>query len=390
MGKRAQQKRAAKHAKQAKQRKAAASRSAATFAAVAANLPQLTSMDDILFGPLATPWGDFTDTYATVSDALAAAEEAGGVLSCFSFDDSGEYERSLRHGADGWTYEVALYPRGTLRDLVKTSWLDADDQDQAVEQLHRALAAYVPENLRHPELQSVQRPSTTSVPRTRLGAEPADGGDADVGGRAPGGEGPAPVHPGSARRRPRPLIRAAARGDLRPVPRTRPEGPRLRRLRTPDTDRHPHWPGVLVSVENEYGPVCERSRLEGESVQRVGHVLDALARPAGKLTGKEQKVQCQHCSVHVTEQHPDWPGVWTEAGGDCRPICAVVGSGCSDDLSYDLVDCVYPHVPAAPARARPPPPSPPRRRAATSSSPACRASSRAERNLQGAPRAVGC
>lgn len=55
MGKRTQLKRAVKHAKQAKQRKAAASRSAATFAAVAANLPQLTSMDDILFGPMATP-----------------------------------------------------------------------------------------------------------------------------------------------------------------------------------------------------------------------------------------------------------------------------------------------------------------------------------------------
>ncbi|MFC4517576.1 hypothetical protein [Streptomyces ehimensis] len=29
----------------------------------------------------------------------------------------------------------------------------------------------------------------------------------------------------------------------------------------PVTDRHPHRPGVLVSVENEYGPVCDRSRL---------------------------------------------------------------------------------------------------------------------------------
>ncbi|MEU3829804.1 hypothetical protein AB0F36_31495 [Streptomyces sp. NPDC029080] len=55
---------------------------------------------------------------------------------------------------------------------------------------------------------------------------------------------------------------------------------------------------MLVSVENEYGPVCDCSRLEGESVQRVGHILDAAqARPAGKLTGKEQKVQCQHCAM---------------------------------------------------------------------------------------------
>ncbi|MEV5508835.1 hypothetical protein [Streptomyces orinoci] len=112
------------------------------------------------------------------------------------------------------------------------------------------------------------------------------------------------------------------------------------------TDRHPHWPGVLVSVESEHGPVCERSRLGGESLQCVGHVLDAAqARPAGKLTGKEQKVQCRHCDVHVTEQHPDWPAVWTEAGGYCRPVC-VLGAGCDDAQEYDLVDCVYPHIPA--------------------------------------------
>ncbi|MGW0899785.1 hypothetical protein ACWD0G_22860, partial [Streptomyces goshikiensis] len=65
-----------------------------------------------------------------------------------------------------------------------------------------------------------------------------------------------------------------------------------------------------------------------------------------RLTGKEQKVQCRHCAAHVTEQHPDWPGVWTEAGGDSSPVCAVVGSGCGDAQSYDLVDCVYPHIPA--------------------------------------------
>ncbi|MFQ6197000.1 hypothetical protein [Streptomyces sp. NPDC000405] len=78
----------------------------------------------------------------------------------------------------------------------------------------------------------------------------------------------------------------------------------------------------------------------------MGHVLDAAqARPAGKLTGKEEKVQCRHCGVHVTEQHADWPGVWTEAGGYCSPVCAVFGSGCDDDQEYALVDCVYPHVP---------------------------------------------
>jgi hypothetical protein len=141
MCKRAQLKRAAKHAKQAKQRKAAASRNAATFATFAAHLPQLASMDDdVPFGPLPTPWGDFTDTYATVGDAVAAAQGAGGALSCFSFDDSGEYERGLRQGGDGWMYEVTLYPRGDLRDLVKTCWLSADEQEQAVQQLRQALA----------------------------------------------------------------------------------------------------------------------------------------------------------------------------------------------------------------------------------------------------------
>jgi hypothetical protein len=101
-------------------------------------------------------------------------------------------------------------------------------------------------------------------------------------------------------------------------------------------------------VENEFGPSCDRSRLSGsEPVQRVPHVVDAAqARPAGRLTGKEQKVQCRHCPAHVTEQHPDWPGVWTEAGGDSSPVCAVVGYGADDATSHDLVDCVYPHVPA--------------------------------------------
>ncbi|KUH35631.1 hypothetical protein ATE80_28045 [Streptomyces kanasensis] len=103
---------------------------------------------------------------------------------------------------------------------------------------------------------------------------------------------------------------------------------------------------MLVSVENEFGPVCDRSRFGHKSPKRVGHVLDAAhARAAGKLTGREQKVQCQNCDMHVTEQHPDWPGVWTGATGYHDPVCAVVGSGGNDDESYDLIDCVYPHIP---------------------------------------------
>ncbi|MFH8411481.1 hypothetical protein ACH4FX_43020 [Streptomyces sp. NPDC018019] len=37
--------------------------------------------------------------------------------------------------------------------------------------------------------------------------------------------------------------------------------------------------------------------------------------------------------------------MWTQAGGYSSPVCAVVGSGCDDDQSYDLIDCIYPHVP---------------------------------------------
>ncbi|PAU50899.1 hypothetical protein CK936_00110 [Streptomyces albireticuli] len=339
-----QQTRAAKHAKQAKQRKAAASRNAAT---VATNLPMLTAMDDTLFGLLAEPWGDFTDTYPTVEEAVAAAEEAGGGLSCFSFHDSGEYERSLHRDTDDWRYEVALYPRGPLRELVKTTWLDADDRDQAMEQLHRVLAAYVPESLRRPGLETVQRPSTTSVPRIGWAQSLPVAGmqtweDLHLAEKklplldlAPFAVGPGRAY------EPLPeetfalfhehgLSARACAGCGAPV-----------------TDRHPHWPGVLVSVEYEGGPVCDRSRLGGGAVRRVGHVLDAdQARPAGQLTGKEQKVPCQNCDVHVTEQHPDWPGVWAEAGGYSRPVCAVVGSVGDDAKAYDLVDCVYPHIPA--------------------------------------------
>ncbi|MCZ4098003.1 hypothetical protein O3W51_17225 [Streptomyces sp. H39-C1] len=291
--------------------------------------------------------GNFTDTYATVDEAVAAAEEAGGVLSRFAFDDSGQYERSLRRDAGGWRYEVALFPQQTLRELVTTSWLDADDQGQAVEQLRRALAAYVPEDLRHPGLEVVQRPSTTNVPRIGWAQ------DLSVAGMRSWED----VY---LAEKELPLF------DLVPLadPDNGPYYPALPQetfalfrahglsarecagCGTPVTDRHPHWPGVLVSVEHEYGPVCDRTRLGGETARRVGHVLEsAQARPAAQLTDKEQTLQCRHCNVHLTEEHPDWPGVWTEAGGYSSPVCAVVGSGCDDDQAYDLIDCVYPHIP---------------------------------------------
>lgn len=95
------------------------------------------------------------------------------------------------------------------------------------------------------------------------------------------------------------------------------------------TDRHPHWPGLWVSAENESGAVCDRSRLDWkESLQQIPHVVHLdQARPAGRLTGKEQTVQCRHCDAHVTGQHPDWPDVWVEATGYNTPVCAVLGSG---------------------------------------------------------------
>ncbi|MEU5049086.1 hypothetical protein [Streptomyces sp. NPDC021096] len=201
-----------------------------------------------------------TDTYTTVADALAAAEEAGGVLSCFSFDDSSEYERSLRHDVDGWRYEVMLHPRGAC-ELVKTSWLDADDQDQAVERLRRALAVYVPKGLRRPGLEAVQRPSTTSVPRIGWAQSLPVAGmqrwkdmclaekELPLFDMAPIADGPGgmceplPEEP-FALFRAHGLAARACAGCAVPV-----------------TDRHPHWPGVLVGVENEYGPACDRSRL---------------------------------------------------------------------------------------------------------------------------------
>ncbi|MFJ2875500.1 MULTISPECIES: hypothetical protein [unclassified Streptomyces] len=308
-------------------------------------MPQLT--DDLLLGRMTTPWDDFTGTYPSVADALAAAEGAGGALTCFSYDDSGEYDRSLRQGADGWTYEVALYPRGGLRELLKACWLDAEDQDEAVEQLRGALAAYVPESLRHPGIRVAQRPSTTNVPRIGwVQSLPVTGmrtwEDVRLAEKGmplfdlvPLADGPDPDHwllpeETFALFREHGLSARECAGCGAPV-----------------TDRHPHWPGVLVSTEREFGPVCNRSLLGDEPYRQVGHVLDAAqVRPSGKLTGKERKDQCEHCGVPVTEQNPDWPGTWTAIGRYRSPVCAVLGSGTDDASGYDLVDGVYPHVPA--------------------------------------------
>ncbi|MFE3501930.1 hypothetical protein ACFXPX_04795 [Kitasatospora sp. NPDC059146] len=113
------------------------------------------------------------------------------------------------------------------------------------------------------------------------------------------------------------------------------------------TDRHPHWPGVWVSVEHEFGPCCDRSLLGDGAQQRVGHVVRAAdARPAGALTGWEPQQPCQNCAATVTDQHPDWPGLWAEAGRHGSPVCAVVGNVGDDAGAYDLLDYVYPHVPA--------------------------------------------
>ncbi|MFE1876407.1 hypothetical protein ACFW9N_37035 [Streptomyces sp. NPDC059496] len=341
MGKRAQQKRAAK---QAKKRSIAPARRTSVFDELAARMPQLASMD--FDAPMATPWGDFTETFATVGEAVAAAEE-NGELSCFSFDDSGEYERGLRRGTDGWRYEVTLYPRGYLRELVKTSWLSADDRDQAVVQLRQALAAYVPAGLRRPGIEVVQRPSTTDVPRigwnqslpvaeletwedVRLAEKNLPLFDLAPIADSTGGRCAPLAEEVFALFRKHGLAARDCAGCGAAV-----------------TDRHPHWPGLWVSAEHEFGPSCDRSRLDGkESLQGVPHLVDAdQARPAGRLTGKEQKVQCRHCDAHVTGRHPDWPDVWVEASGYNSPVCAVVGFGADDAQEYDLIDSVYPHVP---------------------------------------------
>ncbi|MFJ7200940.1 MULTISPECIES: hypothetical protein [unclassified Streptomyces] len=290
MGKRAQQKRAAKHAKQAKQRKGAAARNAATSAAVAAALPQLMTRDDYAFGPMSTPWGDFTETYETVGDAIAAAEKAGGTLSFFSFDEVGEYERTLRQEAGGWRYEVTLYPAGELRDLVKASWLNAEDRDQAVGQLRRALAEYVPSDLRRPDIEVVQRPSTTDVPRIGwTQGLPLSGlktwedvwlleKDLHLHDLAPLVDSTSSCSPptkvGFALFREHGLTVRDCVGCGAAV-----------------TDQHPHWPGLWVSTEHEFGPVCDHALLGGkESLQRVPHVVHAdHAHPAGRLTARSRR-----------------------------------------------------------------------------------------------------
>ena len=55
---------------------------------MAADLAQLTSMDDILFGPMATPWGDFTETHPTVE--VAADRTALGLRRAEPRSDCGE------------------------------------------------------------------------------------------------------------------------------------------------------------------------------------------------------------------------------------------------------------------------------------------------------------
>ncbi|MFJ9167300.1 hypothetical protein ACIRN5_23355, partial [Lysinibacillus fusiformis] len=161
MGKSAQRKRLGK-IKGWKQQQGSARPAAPAVGAVVAQVRMATAAMD--FGPMDTPWDAFTGTYPTVADAIAAAEDTGA-LTCFAFDEWGEYERGVRRGPNGWFYEVTLYPRMMLRQLVKACWLNAVDRDQAVEQLRRALAEYVPEALRRPEIEVVHRPSTTTVPR---------------------------------------------------------------------------------------------------------------------------------------------------------------------------------------------------------------------------------
>ncbi|MFJ1939053.1 hypothetical protein ACIOGZ_41175 [Kitasatospora sp. NPDC088160] len=60
---------------------------------------------------------------------------------------------------------MMLYPWMRLRELVRACWIGADDRDQAVQQLQLALTANVPEARRHPGIEVVHRPSTTTVPR---------------------------------------------------------------------------------------------------------------------------------------------------------------------------------------------------------------------------------
>lgn len=342
MGKRAQ--RAAKHVKQAKQRKAAASRNAAALNAWIADVQQETR-GRITTTATTPPQGDFTEGYETVGDATAAAEKAGGTLSYFFFDDVGEYERTLRQGKDSWRYEVTLYPAGELRDLVKASWLNAEDRDQAAGQLRRALAEYVPPELRRPDIEAVQRSSTTDVPRIGWTQSlPLSGLDTwedvwlvekdlhlydlapivdSTSSCAP------PTEVGFTLFREHGLTVRDCAGCGAAV-----------------TDRHPHWPGLWVSTEREFGPVCNSPLLGGKSLQSAPHIVHAdQAHPVKRLKGREQKARCRHCDAHVTSEHPDWPGVWVEATKYNSPICAMLGSGAGAEQEYDLIDGVYPHVP---------------------------------------------
>ncbi|MEU1091589.1 hypothetical protein ACFYPN_32050 [Streptomyces sp. NPDC005576] len=330
-------------AKQGKARKAAVSRNAAYVAALMADV-RMRAMGD--FAGMAPSPDDFTRTYETVGAAITAAEKADGALSFFSFDDVGEYERTLRQDAGSWRYEVTLYPGGELRDLVKASWLNADDRDQAVGQLCKALAEYVPADLRRPDIEVVRRPSTTEVPRIGwMQSLPVAGLKTwedvwlvekdlslfDLAEVVDSTSGCAP---------PTKTVFASFREHGLTVRDCAGCGAAV-------TDRHPHWPGLWVSVECEFGPVCNRPRLDRKkSLQEVPHAVHAdQVRRGVRLTGKEQKVQCRHCDARVTSQHPDWPGVWVEASKYSTPICAVLGHGAGSAQEYDLVDGVYPHVP---------------------------------------------
>ncbi|MBD0675653.1 hypothetical protein [Streptomyces sp. CBMA156] len=348
MGKKAQRKRSVKAVKEFKHVWSPAPSVAAAVDAVAAQVRAAAMTKG--WAALGTPWDSFTKRYPTVADAIAAAEDTGA-LTCFAVDDWGEYERGVRRGPDGWSYEVTLYPCAQLRDLVKTCWLSADDRDQAVEQLRRALEGYVPAALRRPEIEVVHRPSTTVMPRIgwtqRLpvtGLETWE--DVHLA------EKDLPLHD----------LATAAAGDLdgqrytstvlaRTVALFRSHGLSAQACAgcgMAVTDRHPHWPGVWTAVDREFGPTCDRSRLaRTESEQRVGHVVEeADARPAQALTGQEPTVVCRNCGAQVSDQHPDWPGTWAGAGRHSDPVCAVAGSMGGDDAGeYDLLDCVYPHVP---------------------------------------------
>ncbi|MEV7123775.1 hypothetical protein [Kitasatospora griseola] len=352
MGKRAQQRKAAKAAaRDAVQPFVARTGGTPAGPPAQRTAPPAPAVAHYLWDP-ESPWQTFLDQYPTPGDAIAAAQD-DGALTCFSFEEIGmECERGFRRGPDGrWVYEVVLYPRMQLRQLVKTCWFAAEDPGLAVQQLRRALAAYVPESLRHPGIEVVERPSTTEVPRIGWAqsclADPLETWE-DVHLVEKG----LPLYdllplldggPDEARCLGAVAERAVAlfRGYGLAAHACAGCGMAI-------TDRHPHWPGTWVSVEHEAGPCCERpllERVDGE--QRVGHVLrTADARPAQAPTGRERTRTCRNCSEQITDEHPDWPGTWTTAGGHIDPMCATMGNmGHADADEYDLPDCVYPHIP---------------------------------------------